>query len=330
MATSAIAQGAPKTCLWDSHYVPATAAFGAFRKFICGAFFPWSIERQCDGAFHGRAEGLILPAGAVAKTRSNPITAVRNGAELEGSPAECIYANYILSGELHVQQGQHNFIAKRGDLIIYESCHPVIAKEKSAGPFENLSFRIDKDHFASLGNADAVLSCALISAESMIAPLAASLSYLSENLLAIPMGEAVALFNVFGSLLPVATLALTKDCRAQPQKNFTQKFLMRELLEYIETHLSVPDLSPGSAAAALGISLRYVHKLFAEKGMTFCSFVTSKRLDHIRRDLSADAFRNEPIYAVAARWGFEDASAFNRVFKEKFGVTPGQSRAIRS
>ena len=105
---------------------------------------------------------------------------------------------------------------------------------------------------------------------------------------------------------------------------------MRELLDHIEAHLNVPDLSPRSAAAELGISLRYVHKLFAEKGMTFCSYVTSKRLDHVRRDLSADAFRNEPIYAVAARWGFDDPSAFNRIFKEKFGVTPGRARSLAS
>ncbi len=265
LGTSANSQDAPKTCLWDSHYGPSTAAFGAFRKFICGAFFPWSIERQCDDAFHGRSECLILPTGAIAKTMSNPITAARDRAELEGSPAECIYANYVMSGELHVQQGQHNFIAKRGDLVIYESRHPVIAKEKSAGPFENLSFRIDRDQFASLENADTVLSCALISAENIIAPLATCLGYLSENLLAIPTGEAAALFHVFGSLLPVAALAITKDYGTQPQKNFEQKSLMRELLEYIDTNLSSPDLSPRSAAAELGISLRYVHKLFAEK-----------------------------------------------------------------
>ncbi len=330
LGTSANTQDAPKACLWDSHYGPSTAAFGAFRQFICGAFFPWSIERQCDDAFHGRAEGLILPTGAIAKTRSNPITAARDRAELDGSPTECMYANYVMSGELHVQQGQHDLVAKRGDLIIYESRHPVIAKEKSDGPFENLSFRIDRDQSASLEKADADLSCALISAETMIAPLAACLVYLSENLLAIPTGEAAALFNVFSSLLPVAALAIAKDYGTQPQKNSAQRSLTRELLEYIETHLSDPDLSPRSAAAELGISLRYVHKLFAEKAMTFCSYVTSKRLDHIRRDLSTDALRNEPAYAVAARWGFEDPSAFNRIFKEKFGVTPGRARTLDS
>jgi AraC-like DNA-binding protein len=319
-------RAAPKTCLWDSHYGPSTAAFSTFRKFICGAFLPWSFERQCDDAFHGRAEGLILPTGAVAKTKSTPIIAARDKAELEDSPAECIYANYVMSGELHVRQGQHDFVAKRGDLVIYESRHPVITTEKSSGPFENLSFRIDKGKLAPFGNADAALSCALISAESMIAPLAACLGYLSENLLAISMHEAAALFDVFGSLLPVAAVAIAKSC--EPPKDFTQRSLMRELLDYVEVHLGAPDLSPRSAAAELGISLRYVHKLFAEEGMTFCNYVTSKRLDHVRKDLSSDAFCHEPIYTIAARWGFDDPSTFNRIFKEKFGMTPGRMRSL--
>jgi AraC family transcriptional regulator, positive regulator of tynA and feaB len=162
----------------------------------------------------------------------------------------------------------------------------------------------------------------------MIAPLAGCLGDLSESLLAIPIGEVAAVFKVFGSLLPVAALALTKDHEGEAQKDFVPRFLMRELLEYVEAQLGSPDLSPRSAAAELGISLRYVHKLFAESGMTFCSYVTSKRLDYVRRDLSSDAFRREPIYAVAARWGFDDPSAFNRIFKEKFGMTPGRVRAL--
>jgi AraC family transcriptional regulator, positive regulator of tynA and feaB len=328
LSTSTSARAAPKTCLWDSHYGPSTAAFSTFRRFICGAFLPWSLERQCDDAFHGRAEGLILPAGAVAKTKSTPIIAARDRAELEDSPGECLYANYVMSGELRVQQGEHDFTAKRGDLVIYESRHPVITREKNTGPFENLTFRVDKGQVASFGHADAVLSCTLISAENMIAPLAACLGYLSENLLAIPMEEAAALFKVFGSLLPVAALAISKSHDTQEQKEVAQRSVMRELLEYVEAHLGAPDLSPRLAAAELGISLRYVHKLFAENGMTFCNYVTSKRLDYVRRDLSSDAFRHEPAYAIAARWGFDDPSAFNRIFKERFGMTPGRMRAL--
>jgi AraC family transcriptional regulator, positive regulator of tynA and feaB len=325
----ATASHAARTCLWDSHYGPSTAAFSTFRKFVCRTFFPWSLERQYDDVFHGRAEGLILPAGAIVRTKSTPIIAARDRAELQDSPTECIYANYVMSGELDVQQGGQDLTAKPGDLIIYESRLPVVTKEKSTGSFESLSFRIDRTQFARFERADALLSCSLISAENMIAPLTGCLSYLSESLLAIPLGEAASLFQIFGSLLPVAVLAIANADEAS-QQNLTPRTLTRQLQEYVEAKLSSPDLSPRSAAAELGVSVRYVHKLFAEKGTTFCSYVTSKRLDCVRRDLAADALRHEPIYAIAARWGLNDPSAFNRIFKEKFGMTPGRMRTLGS
>jgi AraC-like DNA-binding protein len=312
----------PKSCLWDSHYGPSTAAFSAFRKFICTTFLPWSLERQCDDAFQGRAEGLILPAGAVAKTKSTPVTGVRGKAELENSRTECLYANFIISGELHVQQGSHDLTAKHGDLVVYDSCHPVVATKSGIGSFEDLSFRLDKRR---LGPVEDVL----ISAEEMIAPLAACLVYLSENFLSIPLCDAAAWFDVFSFLLPVAALSVMKERAVPIRLNPPQKSAMRELLEHIEAHLGSPELSPRSAAAGLGISLRYVHKLFAEKGMTFGGYVTTKRLDYVRRDLSSEAFRQEPIYAVAARWGLDDPSAFNRIFKKRFGMTPGRMRTLR-
>lgn len=318
----------PKTCLWDSHYGPSTAAFSTFRKFMCGAFLPWSIERQLDDPFHGRAEGLLLPMGAVAKMKTSPIIAARHKAELDSSPFECIYANYVLSGELHVQQGRHDFTAVRGDLVIHESRHPVVMMEKCDAQFECLAFRFDRNQFAAFESANGDLSCALISADSMIAPLTACLGYLSENFLVIPDFEAVSLFTVFGSLLPVAVLAAPKEHERPARSNVAQRSLMSDLLDYINTNLDAPDLSPRSASAELGISLRYVHKLCAEKGMTFCGYVTSQRLDHVRKDLCLPAFRHEPIYAVAARRGFGDPSAFNRIFKERFGITPGRARAL--
>lgn len=312
-----------QTCLWDSQYGPSNAVFNTYREFMCRTFLPWSIEWKFADVFHGRAEGMLFPTRALAKIQSTPIGRMRGAAELEDSPAECIYANYVLRGELQVQQGERNFIARPGDLVVYESRHPVIIKERSADLFENLFFRLDSEDFSLLGNDSAISSCALISVETMIAPLAACLDCLSKNFSAISASEAATLIDAIGSLLPVTTLDVTLPCKAQ----IAQKAAMSQLLDYIDTHLGAAELSPRSAAIELGISVRYVHKLFGLRGKTFCRYVTEKRLDHARRDLASHACRHEPIYAIAARWGFRDPSTFAFLFREKFGVTPGHARA---
>jgi AraC-like DNA-binding protein len=101
----------------------------------------------------------------------------------------------------------------------------------------------------------------------------------------------------------------------------------RELTAFIDEHLATAELSPRFAAEHLGISVRYVHKQFAAKGMTFTSYVTTKRLEFIRRDLISAACRNQPIFTIAYRWGFNDLSTFIRAFKKKFSCSPSQYRA---
>jgi AraC-like DNA-binding protein len=94
----------------------------------------------------------------------------------------------------------------------------------------------------------------------------------------------------------------------------------------VNQQISNANLSPREAADRLGISVRYVHKLFAAKGTTFGSYVASKRLENIRKDLVSPLCRNQPISVLAYRWGFNDLSTFNRSFKQRYGLTPSQFR----
>jgi AraC-like DNA-binding protein len=77
----------------------------------------------------------------------------------------------------------------------------------------------------------------------------------------------------------------------------------------------------------LGISVRYVHKLFGFTGKTFSAHVLAKRLDFVRRDLVCTNCYNQPISMIAYRWGFNDISAFIRAFKKKYGCSPSEYRA---
>jgi transcriptional regulator GlxA family with amidase domain len=55
---------------------------------------------------------------------------------------------------------------------------------------------------------------------------------------------------------------------------------------HIDQHLAEPGLTPGSTAAALGISLRHLHLLFEPTGISFAQYVTQRRLLQCRAALS--------------------------------------------
>jgi AraC-like DNA-binding protein len=93
---------------------------------------------------------------------------------------------------------------------------------------------------------------------------------------------------------------------------------------WIEKRLPAGDVTPAAIAAAHGMSVRSVYRVFEEAGETVSGFVRARRLARARRDLAA---WTDPISDIAARWGFSDASHFARAFRAEYGCTPRDYRA---
>ncbi|SFV33477.1 helix-turn-helix domain-containing protein [Hyphomicrobium facile] len=104
--------------------------------------------------------------------------------------------------------------------------------------------------------------------------------------------------------------------------------LFERILSVIEMEIGNPELSPQWLADKFGISVRYIHKLFASRDLTCQGYITTERLSHAKQDLSASA-NTIRISALAYRWGFSDSSSFGRAFKSRFGLAPGQYRSKR-
>ncbi len=95
---------------------------------------------------------------------------------------------------------------------------------------------------------------------------------------------------------------------------------------HIELNLADPDLSPAGIAAAAGVSLRYLYKLFAGEGTTVSAWVRNRRLDQVRRDLRDPRLAHCTIAGLAARWGFPEPAHFSRAFRASEGVSPQEFR----
>jgi AraC-like DNA-binding protein len=97
---------------------------------------------------------------------------------------------------------------------------------------------------------------------------------------------------------------------------------------YISTHLHDPMLSLDRIAAAIGCSKRYLHKLFSDEEETLNSYIWQMRLERIRQDLAHPGLRGKSITEIAFAWGFNSSTHFSRSFRERYGVTPRDYRAM--
>ena len=94
---------------------------------------------------------------------------------------------------------------------------------------------------------------------------------------------------------------------------------------FIDNNLEWGDLSPSSAARAIGISLRQLHLLFEPTGTSFSRYVMSRRLDRARCAL-ADPDRS--VLEIAMSCGIESSTVFYRAFRQAYEITPSEYRRL--
>jgi len=109
-----------------------------------------------------------------------------------------------------------------------------------------------------------------------------------------------------------------------------QRSLLVRVKDYIDRRLADPTLGPAEIAAAVNISTRYLHKLFAAEHRSVSQYIRGLRLERCRRDLLDPRLASQSIATIAFGWGFGDLSSFNRAFRATFGATPREVRGQRS
>jgi AraC-like DNA-binding protein len=102
--------------------------------------------------------------------------------------------------------------------------------------------------------------------------------------------------------------------------------LLTTVQAFIHQHLGDPAMTPAAIAAAHYISVRTLHQLFHDEGLTVAGWIRQRRLERCRRDLSDPVLAARPVGAIAARWGFASASDFSRAFRTAHGLPPGEYR----
>ena len=98
------------------------------------------------------------------------------------------------------------------------------------------------------------------------------------------------------------------------------------VLEKIQARAADPAFNAQAVAAEIGVTRRYIGLLLEETGRTFSEHVLDRRLAIAYQLLLTQADRSRTVASLALEAGFSDLSYFNRVFRRRFGDTPGRFR----
>lgn len=102
--------------------------------------------------------------------------------------------------------------------------------------------------------------------------------------------------------------------------------LLFQIRRDIDNRLGWDDLNPTQLAERHHISLRYLHKLFADADTTVAAWIKERRLQRANRDLRDRSLDHLPVSVIAAGVGLPNPAQFSRLFKARFGMTPSDYR----
>jgi AraC-like DNA-binding protein len=127
--------------------------------------------------------------------------------------------------------------------------------------------------------------------------------------------------------LVALTIGASRDGEALAKARGLRAARLRAIKADIATNLGDCNLRAVAVAGRLGVSPRYVHKLFEAEGTSFSAFVLGQRLAHAYRILIDPRFVHRPIGSIAFDMGFGDLSHFNHCFRRSYGATPSEVRS---
>jgi AraC family transcriptional activator of tynA and feaB len=122
-----------------------------------------------------------------------------------------------------------------------------------------------------------------------------------------------------GALLELVKGVLTEGVDGD-EPHFAQA-LARAARQLADERLADPGLGPRTLARELNISVRTLHRVFADQGDSVMTYVRRRRLDRALGDLAFSSSRLS-LTEAAARWSFSDASHLIRACRRQYGQTP--------
>lgn len=285
------------------------------------------VELDCDPVgnvsdFFGSVSNGAIGSGQLSLVTSAAQRVVRTGETIRRSASDCFLLSVQQAGRGCVVQAGREAVLQPGDFSLYDTTREYQLLFDDT--FAQYVLRVPRDLALKY----------MPLAEDMVArPLPSNLvlGRIFRSCMMSAAAESTAADGcldtggdgLLGGMLQILSGAYSAyfagDMRAA-SSNRTAQF--SRAVDFIETNLHDPDLSPAAVAGALSISVRYLGKLFEEKGQSVARWIWHRRLEKCRGQLGDRAFAHLSASEIAFANGFSDSAHFSRAFKKKFGQSP--------
>jgi AraC-like DNA-binding protein len=293
----------------------------AWQRRISDTFYHQDVLAGPEGTFRGDLSAWNIGDLSLSHIKSSPVTYRRRGKHIVPHVEKYHLMTIPLAGELFFEQRAIQsrcqprcLLAERGDLP-YELHQPELVVLKVPESLLNMRLPRGKTFTGqTIGMSGGITGLFIDLVQSVVSNVGAL--------------EPSHYSLVSGQLLDLLALTLSAgDGAFESSESSVKDAHLRRIMMAVRRQLFDARLSPVAIAAQCGISVRYLHRLFASKGTSLGRWILEERLL-----ASDDTLRNprsrESIATIAHRLGFADQPQFCRHYKKRFGRTPSDTRAL--
>jgi AraC-like DNA-binding protein len=302
---------------WSTRDLPAGQRAAAARAMLSRVHLPWELRLGDRDPYGLRLAWHDLGGCSLIECHSAPLAGSRSFSEIRRTDGDYLGLLLVLSGREQVRQDEASVELHDGDLLLWDGTRPIDFAVLT--PLHKMTLLIPRERLERALPRGVAIGARRLDGRSGVGGLIA--------------GHLTSLGHFAGNIAPgdaplaadMAIDLLARLLAPSPAPGHSCDLLNR-ILSHVEAHLEEPDLSPSRIAAALGVSPRYLHMVFAETGGTLGAHIRDRRLARIRRDLADPRLARQSITEIAFRWGFNDAAHASRAFSKAFGMSPSRFR----
>lgn len=311
------------------HTVLATAdldpanQFKGFRNAVCSEIAQLSVDQIGAGAFAARIKKAHAGAFNFTNVHCDPVLIERSAKSIDQDGENCYFVTLQRKGHGRIRQMGREIELRPGEFAVVDSAIPYVITFNE--PVDRLVARFPKKEFERRGCSSERFCGQVFQGATGAGQIAARLL----GMLSDSGGDLDAGLGISLSAAALDAIVLS-DENAVPSDRKPQRHSQTELLRrvriFVLANLNDPGLSTVSVAHAAGISVRYLHKVFADTGTSLNKWIQQERLVRCHRQLSNPGNLHRSIQDIALSNGFNDSGYFSNRFLRAYGTTPSDVR----
>lgn len=289
-----------------------------WESLLSSTHLPWSVKVSAEVGrepFQAVVRRRWIDDLALVDCECSPCSGVRGRSQIAATDGDYLVVLINRGGSETVSQDGREALLRPGDAVAWDSSRP--ARFAVWEPLVKRSLLIPRTALEAAGVN--LAGGVLIDRDAPAMQLLGS--YLDTLSRTLPALDGIAVTAARNATLELFRGALQPA--TPPDPSATRPALRDHVERWLDHRLSARDLDAEAVAAAHGVSVRTVNRLFSDTGETFSGVLRAKRLARVRQELLAGP---TAISALAARWGFFDASHLNRSFRAVYGLSPREYR----